>query len=262
LDRPLASPGASTGTESSNKGPRLAKLFAAAALVAALVALWALLPLSRWSVQFAEWIQTLGRAGIGVFVLGYIGLTLLFAPGSILTLIAGFVWGPVLGTLVVWPTATVAAALAFLVGRFVARGWVERKIEGNERFEAIDRAVAKNGFRIVFLLRLSPIFPYNLLNYALGLTKVSLPSYMLASLLGMLPGTAAYVYLGSLVTTASRLAEGVDRQSPVQTVLYWAGLVATVLVTILVTRYARAELKKSLADVPSQAGAQGGTGEK
>jgi uncharacterized membrane protein YdjX (TVP38/TMEM64 family) len=130
----------------------------------------------------------------------------------------------------------------------VARGWVARKVAGDPRFAAIDEAVGDSGFKIVFLLRLSPLFPFNLLNFTLGLTRVRLRDYVAASFLGMLPGTLLYVYLGSLVTSASELAAG--RHGDAGSwgrALYVLGFVATVAATILVTRVARRALARALA---------------
>ena len=159
-------------------------------------------------LELAEWIRGAGAAGVALYSGLYMLGTLLFFPGALLTLVAGFAYGPLWGTLIVWPTATIASALAFLAGRFVARDWVAAKARRHPRFGALDEAVGRRGFRIVLLLRLSPIFPFNFLNYTLGVTSLKLRHYVLASFLGMLPGTAMYVYLGSLVTSATQLASG------------------------------------------------------
>jgi uncharacterized membrane protein YdjX (TVP38/TMEM64 family) len=237
-----------TATASRRAWRGAPKLLALLVVVAVLVSLWILLPVSEWVIALTRWVRASGLVGVAVFVATYVVATVALAPGAILTLTAGFVWGPFWGTLIVLPTATLAAVSAFTVGRFMARDWVARKVAGNARFAALDRAVGAEGFRIVLLLRLSPIFPFNLLNYALGLTDVRLTSYALASLVGMLPGTAMYVYLGSLVTSASELTAPTDEGSAARSILYWAGLVATLVVTLLVTRIARRELKKSVPD--------------
>lgn len=150
-----------------------------------------------------------------------------FLPGSILTLGAGFAYGVGLGTAVVWVGANLGATLAFVFGRTLARGWVAARVEGNPRFAAIDRAVGREGLKIVLHARLSPIFPFNLLNYVFGLTQVSLRDYVLGSLVGMLPGTILYVYLGSLITNLSALTAGRTSAGATQQIFYFAGLGAT-----------------------------------
>ncbi|MFN9672787.1 MAG: TVP38/TMEM64 family protein, partial [Microcystis sp.] len=143
------------------------------------------------------WVDSLGSVGAIAFIIIYILATVAFFPGSILTLGAGVVFGLVLGSFYVFIGATIGATVAFLVGRYLARGWVAEKIQGNSKFQAIDEAVGREGLKIVLLTRLSPIFPFNLLNYAYGVTGVSLKDYLLGSA-GMIPGTIMYVYIGSL----------------------------------------------------------------
>ncbi len=184
-------------------------------------------------------IRDLGASGPVIFVGLYIAATVLFVPGSALTLGAGALFGVVLGTVLVSVGATLGATAAFLVGRYLARDWVAKKIEGNASFAAIDRAVAAEGWKIVGLTRLSPAFPFTLLNYAFGLTRVSLRDYVLASWIGMMPGTVMYVYLGSLARAA-----GERTRTPGEWALYGVGLLATIAVTIFVTRLARAALAK------------------
>lgn len=195
-----------------------------------------------------QWIESLGVGGGIAFIAIYIAATVAFLPGSILTLGAGAVFGVLLGAVYVFVGATLGAIAAFLVGRYLARGWISQKIEGNQRFEAIDNAVASEGFKIVLLTRLSPVFPFNLLNYAFGITGVSLKDYALGSI-GMIPGTVMYVYIGSLAGDLARI--GIDPQ-PTNPTIQWAiriiGLIATVAVTIYVTRLAR----KALADRVSE----------
>jgi uncharacterized membrane protein YdjX (TVP38/TMEM64 family) len=148
-----------------------AALLAAAALVVGGRSLIG--PLQR----FAAWVQDLGIWGPVVFILGYAAATVAFAPGAVLTLAAGALFGLVYGTVYTLAGATLGASLAFLVSRYVARRAIEHRIAGNPRFQAIDRAVGREGFKIVALLRLSPVFPFNLLNYALGLTRVRFLDY-------------------------------------------------------------------------------------
>ncbi|MBN3888761.1 MAG: TVP38/TMEM64 family protein [Nostoc sp. JL31] len=193
-----------------------------------------------------QWIDGLGTVGAIAFIALYIVATVAFFPGSILTLGAGVIFGAVWGSLYVFIGATLGATAAFLVGRYLARGWVAGKIADNKKFAAIDEAVGKEGLKIVLLTRLSPVFPFNLLNYAFGITGVSLQDYFIGSL-GMIPGTIMYVYIGSL---AGNLAMIGTEAQPTNPTLQWAirilGLFATVAVTIYVTRIARKALEEEL----------------
>ena len=195
--------------------------------------------------SFALWVEELGVWGPVVFILGYVVATVAFVPGLLLTLAAGAIFGLGRGVAFVFVGATLGSAAAFLVARYVARRAIERRIEGNRKFAAIDRAIAGQGFKIVFLLRLSPAFPFNLLNYALGLTRVRFIDYFMASI-GMLPGTFLYVYYGGLVGEVAALAGGgaVERGAGHYAV-FGLGLVATLAVTILVTRLARRALTEA-----------------
>jgi uncharacterized membrane protein YdjX (TVP38/TMEM64 family) len=177
-------------------------------------------------------------AFIGIYILA----TVAFFPGSILTLGAGVLFGVVAGSFYVFIGATLGATAAFLVGRYLARNWVAQKIAGNDQFRAIDEAVGQEGFKIVALTRLSPVFPFNLLNYAYGLTGVSLKDYFLGSI-GMIPGTVMYVYLGSLAGSIATIGTETQPTNPtVQWTIRIVGFIATVAVTIYVTRIARKAL--------------------
>ena len=189
-----------------------------------------------------EWVSGLGMWGPVIFIIIYIAACVLFIPGTILTLGAGVIFGVVKGSVIVSISATLGATAAFLIGRHLARGWVARKIEGNEKFKLIDEAVAREGWKIVGLTRLSPVFPFVLLNYAYGLTKVSLRDYFFASWVGMMPGTVMYVYIGSLAGDLARLGAGGRARTAGEWVLYVVGFIATVVVTVLITRIAKAAL--------------------
>jgi len=191
-----------------------------------------------------DWISDLGTLAPVIFVLLYIVVTVLVLPGSILTLGAGVVFGVVRGSIVVSIASTLGATCAFLVGRYLARDWVAAKIEGNEKFSAVDRAVAREGWKIVGLTRLSPIFPFNLLNYAFSITKVSLRDYFFASWIGMIPGTILYVYIGSLAGDLATLGTGGHTRGVTEWVMYVIGLIATLGVTVFVTRVARRALEE------------------
>ncbi len=198
--------------------------------------------------QALQWVESLGVVGGLAFIAIYVVAAVAFLPGSILTLGAGVVFGVLLGTVYVFIGATLGAIAAFWVGRYFARGWISQKIAGNQKFAAIDKAVARDGFKIVLLTRLSPIFPFNLLNYALGVTGVSLKDYALGSI-GMLPGTMMYVYIGSLAGDIARI--GTDSQ-PTNPTIQWAiriiGFIATVAVTLYVTRVARKALNETVGE--------------
>jgi len=198
--------------------------------------------------QGLDWVGQLGPWGPLIFIGLYIVATVLFIPGSALTLGAGALFGVAWGSLYVSVGSTLGATAAFLVGRYVARNAIAKKIEGNERFAAIDKAVANEGWKIVGLTRLSPVFPFALLNYGFGLTRVKLGDYMLASWIGMMPGTVMYVYLGSL----AKAATGERVRTTGEWALYGVGLLATVAVTIFVTRIAKQALAKRMTDEPQQ----------
>jgi uncharacterized membrane protein YdjX (TVP38/TMEM64 family) len=202
--------------------------------------------------QFAAWVEGLGVWGPLVFILGYAVATVAFIPGSLLTLAAGAIFGLARGTVYTFCGATLGASAAFLVARYGARRAIERKIAGNARFAAIDRAVGEEGFKIVALLRLSPVFPFNLLNYSLGLTKVRFLPYLLASI-AMLPGTLLYVYYGTAAGSLAAVAGGVKTQKGTA---YWVtlgvGLLATVAVTTFVTRLAGKALRRQIGETPGE----------
>ena len=196
---------------------------------------------------FAAWVQGLGPAGPLVFIAAYAAAVVAFVPGSILTLAAGAIFGLVAGTLYVLVAATLGSALAFLVSRYVARGFVEKKLAGDPKLAAIDRAIGAEGRKIVLLLRLSPAFPFSVLNYALGLTRVRFADYLLASV-GMLPGTLLYVYSGKLAGDVAALAGGATVAKGAGYYALWSvGLLATLGVTWFVTRIARRALAEATA---------------
>lgn len=222
------------------------------------IALWigglvALLALVRYADAPA--LLRSGLAGLGglgpwgppIFVLMYVLATVLFLPGWILTLGAGAVFGVLKGAVLVSISATLGATAAFLVGRYVARSWVASRTAGDPRFRALDEAVGREGWKIVGLMRLSPAIPFNLLNYGFGVTRISLRDYVLASWIGMMPGTLMYVYLGSIAGDLASLGAGRQGRTAAEWVLYGVGLLATVAVTVYVTRLARAALAKRVA---------------
>ena len=191
-----------------------------------------------------KWIESLGYIGGIAFIATYILSTVVFIPATILTLGAGVVFGVVWGSLYVFVGATLGAIAAFLIGRYLARDWIGKKIEGNQKFVAIDQAVAHSGFKIVLLARLSPLFPFNLLNYAFGITGVSFKEYALASI-GMLPATVMYVYIGSIAGDVARIGSEDQSTDAIKWGIRIIGFIATVAVTVYATRLAQ----KAIAEI-------------
>ncbi len=210
------------------------------------------LPLRQWVAVFLGWIHGFGPAGAVVYALVYVTGTVLLVPGTALTAGAGLIYGTVIGTLIVSPASVLGATLSFLIARHFARDWVESKLEKYPRFKGIDRAIEKNGFKTILLLRLQPVFiPFALLNYALGLTSVRLRDYVLASWLGMLPASILYVYLGSAVHSISDLVGGkLPASGGWGRALFWLGLIAAAVLVVLLGRIAREALHEELEPAP------------
>jgi uncharacterized membrane protein YdjX (TVP38/TMEM64 family) len=225
---------------------RWIKVGGAIAIVSLAIEAAIALPLIHWAVQFIDWMRDAGLAGAGAFGAVYVLAAVLMLPGSLLTVGAGLAYGPLWGTLLVSPVSVAAATLAFVLGRTAARGWIARRTAADPRFRAVDAAIGRHGLKIVILLRLSPVFPFNVLNYALGLTGVTLRDYVLGSFVGMLPGTFLYVYLGSLVGDVAGLSADASQAGTARQILSIVGLIATVAVTVYITRIARRALAEEL----------------
>jgi uncharacterized membrane protein YdjX (TVP38/TMEM64 family) len=213
-----------------------------AAMTLALVAL----PSRDWLAVGVAWVDAHRRFAWAVFVAAYVVATVLVIPGSLLTLAAGFVFGLPFGVALVSAGSTLGACGAFLIGRYLARGWVRRRIRARTSFRALESATQHEGFVIVLLARLSPVFPFNLLNYGLALTAVRFRDYTLASWLGMLPATVLYVYIGTAASDLSELKAGELEGGIGARVLLLGGLAATVLLTALITRMATRTLGQRL----------------
>lgn len=215
--------------------------------VVVLIVVGKMVNLQAWIQAALGWIDGLGATGAIAFIVIYSIATVLFIPGSFLTLGGGALFGVVFGSVYVFAGAAMGATVSFLMGRYLARTWVTERIQGNVRFEAVDRAIAQEGFKIVLLTRLSPVFPFTLLNYALGITQVSLKDYLLG-FLGMIPGTVLYVYIGSLAGNLATLGSGQNPETErMQWIVRGVGLVATVAVTLYVTRIAQKALTQSVS---------------
>jgi uncharacterized membrane protein YdjX (TVP38/TMEM64 family) len=240
----------STPTATAKRGRNSLKAGSWLLLVVALVALIVLVRgqnIGGWLQDALTWVRGLGWWGPVIFVLLYIAACVLLIPGSVLTLGAGILYGVVGGTALVSVASTLGATASFLVGRYLARDWVSSKLARQEKFRRLDEAVGREGWRIVGLLRLSPIFPFNLLNYAFGLTRVRLRDYVLASWIGMLPGTVLYVYLGSLLGEVANVGHGVKTPWPAKV----AFGVVTLAITWYLARVARKALAARLPDAPA-----------
>lgn len=210
---------------------------------------------SPYVTDFLSWVDSLGVWAPVVFIVGYAVCTVAFIPGSLLTMAGGVLFGLAGGTAYVFVGATLGSTAAFLISRYGARGWIEKRLAGNERFAVIDEAVGGEGLKIVFLLRLVPFFPFIWLNYGLGLTQVKLRHYVLAGF-GMLPGTFLYVYYGKAIGSLAALSQGqAAERGAEQWIFLGLGLVAAIAVTTVITRVA----KKALAEAtqrPATAGSE------
>jgi len=228
----------------------------AAVAILALDLIWHLLPLRAWLDALEQWVAGMGTEGLFVYGAIYVAAVLLFVPGILLTLGAGFLFGFARGIVLVSIASTIAAALAFLIARHLARPIVERWAKNRPEFAAIDRAIGEKGWKIVALLRLSPLVPFSLSNYFYGLTSVSFWPYVLTSWLAMLPATVVYVGLGA----AGRQVGSGSHRTPAEWALLTLGLVATIAVTVMLTRLARRELARLRVDgaSPSTSGRRPG----
>jgi uncharacterized membrane protein YdjX (TVP38/TMEM64 family) len=215
-------------------------------LLAAVAAAAVGLPLHDWLAWTLAWAGQHPHGARALFVLVYVLAAVLLVPGSILTLGAGFLFGLPLGIALVSIGSVLGAAAAFQVGRVFARAWVAERITDLPRFRALDIATRYDGFMIVFLARLSPLFPYNLLNYGLSLTAVRFRDYFLATWLGMLPATVLFVYVGSLAKSLTALVSGDVDAGWATRILLVVGFVATVALTVLITRRATRTLQTRL----------------
>lgn len=228
---------------SSGRLSGILKIIGIIVVIAALIAASRLLPVGTWLQSFNQWVADTGLWGLAVFIAVYIVTAVFLMPASVLTIGAGFAFGIGWGMVAVSSGSTLGAGAAFLVARYLARDRVRAKLAQGARFRAVDDAVSEQGWKIVALLRLSPVFPYNALNYILGLTGIRFWHYLLASWIGMLPGTLLYVYLG-FAGRESLEAAATEGSGSLRMVYLGLGLAATLVVTIYVTRLARHAMRK------------------
>jgi len=200
--------------------------------------------------QTADRVQDMGPSGMIYFMAVYVAAEVLALPAVPLTASAGYLFGAVQGTGIVLIAATIAAGISFLIGRFLLRGWVESIASESEQFRAIDNAVKREGFKIILLLRLSPIFPFALSNYFYGLTAVDFFPYLAATLLGFAPGTALYVYGGEVASIFHDTQEATTAASamPFPWYVYAGFLVSGIALAAKVTDIASTALEESGLD--------------
>ena len=202
-----------------------------------LVVMWSFLPLSEWIEGFRLWIIDLGWVGVLAFVLAYIVLTVVLGPATALTLTAGLAYG-FWGFFLVVVSATLAASVAFLLGRYLAHQRVLDMIERDSRMKSLQQAFSDEGWRVVVLLRLSPLIPYGMQNYLFSVTNIGFLPYVIATVIGIMPATALYVYIGSLGASAG--GEG----GPLKWALIVGGLIATAIVAWLIGKRAQQVLAR------------------
>ncbi|MGH7055802.1 MAG: TVP38/TMEM64 family protein [Stellaceae bacterium] len=235
---------------------RLFAGLATAVILGGLIAAWFLFPFAHWLHEFRHWLLAFGPAGAGFFALIFILATVILAPDWPFSVLAGLVYG-MWGVPVVIVAATIAASLAFLAARYLARERVHRLVARRPAFAAVDRAVAEEGWKIVLLLRLSPLVPFNLQNYVFGVTGVPFRHYVPATLAGIAPATAVYVYLGMM---GKKAAEGGGGGGALEWVLLAVGLLATLAVAVLIARKAKAALAEAAARADLEAAENGDIG--
>lgn len=212
-------------------------------VVIIIIALWygalRVLPLDTWLLGMLTWLQRLGILGAALFILLYIPSCVLMFPDVLPNAAAGAIWGIGTGTVIVLIGRVLGSAATFLLTRSLAGRWSERRAAADPRFAAVSNAVGREGFRIVVLLRLCPLFPVIMLNYTLGLTRVSLTAYAMGTLFGMIPRTIFIAYLGSGARSLSGLVRGEDIHVAAHPAVYWGGLVASFIIMIILAYKAR-----------------------
>jgi uncharacterized membrane protein YdjX (TVP38/TMEM64 family) len=219
------------------------KIFVALLVIAAIAMAWHFLPVSQWLRAFQAYVKNLGALGYVLYIAVYAICVVAFIPASILTLGAGAIFGFVGGTIVVVIGATIGATLAFLLARTVMRKRIEEMTRSNKEFRALDRAIANEGMKIVFLVRLAVVFPFTYINYAFGLTAIPLWRYVVATFLGIIPATAAFVFASSAATKAAT-----GETSNITKIVYIAGGVIAIVVSILIGSIATRVIKRAGVD--------------
>ncbi len=216
-----------------------------AVFVALAYSLYAL-PFADWIAVIVEWSKLHPIAGPALYIVGVVIATVLFVPGSGSMMIAGFLFGLLPGIVFAAVGIAVGAQCAFLVARLGARHWVEEKVAGNPRMQAIEKGLREEAFLIIVLTRLSLVIPFNVLNYSYGVTSVTARTHLVATTLGMLPAVGLYVYLGTLARDLGQILSGEATPSDLG---YWiaaAGITAIVVLTWAIHRTASRALARHL----------------
>jgi uncharacterized membrane protein YdjX (TVP38/TMEM64 family) len=219
------------------------KIVVALLIIAAIIILFHFLPVATWLRAFQTYVRGLGPVGYVVYILVYAVCVVALVPASILTLGAGAIFGFVGGTIVVVVGATLGAGLAFLLARTVMRKRVESMTASNAKFRALDRAIAGEGMKIVFLVRLAVVFPFTYVNYAFGLTAIPFWRYLVATFFGIIPATAAFVFVSSAAANAAT-----SQSSAITKTVYIAGGIIAVGVSVLIGRIATRAIKRAGVD--------------
>lgn len=206
------------------------------------------LPFEKWLISVLEWTKGMGIWGPVVVASLYAAGAILFLPGSFMTMAAGFLFKVVLGTITVSVGSTIGACAAFMVARTFGRKWIAARIVKSRQFTAFDQAVKHHAFKVILLTRLSPAFPYNMLNYAFGLTKIEFWKYAFGSWIGMIPPTIMYTYFGSGLRSLTEIAAGRPENSPSERIFFWAGLAVTIVATLFIANLARKALQQKIQD--------------
>lgn len=231
---------AEAAAETAPKKSPVVKIIIAVLVVGALIAVFKILPVKDWIEQFKTYVRAQGALGYVLFALVYVAASLIpGGPAALLTLAAGAIYGVVRGTALVSVASVTAATIAFFLARTVFQEKVQKMTAGNVKFQGLNRAIAKEGGKIVALVRLSPVFPFTFINYAFGLTPVKPLTYILASWIAMLPGTLAYVYFGAAVGDVAGSGD------PTQKAIKIALGVAAIVATIVIARIAAKAIKNA-----------------
>ena len=223
-----------SATEDSSRNRNRTLALAAAGAVALFAAYW-FLPVAAWIESFQEWVRGYGAPGVAIFIVVYAVTAFALVPGSFLTLAAGVIWG-LWAFPVVIAGAVLGSAMSFLAARYAFHDMVQRKVSDHPKFAAVNEAIREEGWRVVALLRLSPALPFSLQNWFLGVTPVGFWPAQIATLFGIMPGTLLYVWIGSLGNAAGEGA------GTAKFVVLAVGIAATLAVTVIITRKARAKL--------------------